>query len=194
MLSLSGNCELVLLSNENPIINFNCDNDDLNDFFCNDAIKYQEELLGQTYFFRNTDNNDIVCAFTLSNDSIKTDALPNNRKKVIKENIPHVKSQKSYPATLIGRLGVSKNYARNGIGSQLLDFIKSLCLIENSNKCRFLLVDAYNTEIPLNYYKKNDFIFVFSTEMQEKTFYNLTEEDQIKTRFMCFDLKKWTPN
>ena len=51
-----------------------------------------------------------MCAFTISNDSIKTFLLPNARKKKVIKDIPRQKQMKSYPAVLIGRLGVNKNY------------------------------------------------------------------------------------
>lgn len=61
---------------------FDCDNPDLNDFFHNDSLKYHDELLGKTYCFTLDENPEIiVCAFTISNDSIKTFLLPNARKK-----------------------------------------------------------------------------------------------------------------
>mgnify|MGYP001194494058 CR=1 FL=1 len=191
MISLKDDCSMHRLSSLNPIRDFICDNPDLNDFFANDAVKYQEELLGETFFFRHNESDDIVCAFTMSNDSIKTDDLPNSRKKKVKEHIPHAKGMKSYPATLIGRLGVAKNYEGNSIGKQLMNFIKGMCLIEEGNRCRFLLVDAYNTEKPINYYLKNEFQFVFSTEQQEKEYYEMPSDKKLKTRFMFFDLKLW---
>ncbi len=44
--------------------------------------------------------------FTVSNDSLKADDLPNSRKKKANKDIPRNKQRKSYPAVLIGRLGV----------------------------------------------------------------------------------------
>ncbi len=191
MISLREHCSLHRLSSGNLIYDFICDNTDLNDFFANDAIKYQEELLGETFFFRHNETGEIVCAFTMSNDSIRTDDLPNSRKKKVRENIPHAKGMKSYPATLIGRLGVAKKFEGQGIGKQLMNFIKSMCLIEDGNRCRFLLVDAYNNEKTINYYTKNEYQFVFSTEQQERDYYEMPPEKELKTRFMFFDLKLW---
>jgi hypothetical protein len=57
---------------------FDCGNDDLNDFFANDVLKNTSELLGKSYCFTfDDDNSQIVTAFTISNDSIKTYTLPN---------------------------------------------------------------------------------------------------------------------
>jgi hypothetical protein len=38
----------------------------LNDFFNHDAIKYQEQMMCQTYFFRHNETGKVVCAFSLS--------------------------------------------------------------------------------------------------------------------------------
>jgi GNAT superfamily N-acetyltransferase len=191
VISLKDDCTLCRLSSSSPISDFVCNNADLNEFFAKDAIKYQEELLGETFFFRLKKNSEVVCAFTMSNDSIRTDDLPNSRKKKVKEHIPHAKGMKSYPATLIGRLGVAKKFEGKGVGRQLMNFIKGMCLIEDGNRCRFLLIDAYNNENTIIYYSKNEFQFVFSTEQQEKDYYELTSEKELKTRFMFFDLKLW---
>jgi len=176
-----------LLTNCNP---FDCDHTDLNDFFQNDAINYSNQLLGKTYFFiDNKDNKSIVCAFTIANDSIKASLLTNARKKKVSKQIPHSKTSRSYPAVLIGRLGVNTNYKNQGIGKDLMDFIKSW-FIDSQNKtgCRFIVVDAYNEEIPIKYYVACGFEFLFSLEDQEKHYYNDTSSEKLKTRLMFFDL------
>ena len=55
MIDLEKQCTLVALSEEEKITNFDCGNTDLNDFFNHDAILYQQQLLGQTYFFRHNE-------------------------------------------------------------------------------------------------------------------------------------------
>ena len=174
---------------------FDCDNQDLNDFFQNDAINYSTELLGKSYCFTLDENPEIiVCAFTISNDSIKTTSLPNSRKKKVIKEIPRPKQMRSYPAVLIGRLGVHKNFRNleheaQRIGDQLMDFIKSW-FVDGANKtgCRFIVVDAYNTFKPLRYYSSNGFIELFSTEDQEKEFTGVAENQELETRLLFFDL------
>jgi len=169
---------------------FDCGHHDLNDFFSHDCIAYSKELLGKSYCFRlDADPFIIVCAFTISNDSIKVNSLPNNRKKKLIKSIPRQKQFRSYPAVLIGRLGVNQNFKGVGIGKELMDFIKSW-FIDPNNKtgCRFMVVDAYNETIPIQYYKHNDFEFLFSTEEQEKEYMGMSYDDQLKTRLMYFDL------
>ena len=191
MIDLGEDCELITLSAENPINNFDCGNEDLNDFFLHDALNYHKQLLGKTDFFRLKSTGEIVAAFTLSNDSIKVSDLPGSRSKRVRKDIPSEKRMRSYPATLIGRLGVVSKFAGQGIGSQVLDFIKSSCVIEDANRCRFILVDAYNTPGALRLYEKNEFIFLFSTEAQEKEYYEKGPDETLNTRFMYFDLLPW---
>ena len=54
MFDLQTECELIPLSADEPLVDFDCGDVDLNEFFNVDAIKYQEQMLGQTYFFRHT--------------------------------------------------------------------------------------------------------------------------------------------
>lgn len=169
---------------------FLCGNTDLDDFFQHDAPAYSKQMLGKSYCFRLDDNPAIiVCAFTLSNDSIRVDILPNSRKKIVRKNIPHSKQMRRYPGVLIGRLGINKNFAHCGIGSELMEFIKSW-FIDAGNKtgCRFLIVDAYNEEIPLRYYQKNNFKFLFSSESQEAENTGFNKNTKLRTRLMYFDL------
>lgn len=169
---------------------FLCGNTDLDDFFQHDAPAYSKQMLGKSYCFRLDDNPAIiVCAFTLSNDSIRVDILPNSRKKIVRKNIPHSKQMRRYPGVLIGRLGINKDFAHCGIGSESMEFIKSW-FIDAGNKtgCRFLIVDAYNEEIPLRYYQKNNFKFLFSSESQEAENTGFNKNTKLRTRLMYFDL------
>jgi hypothetical protein len=147
-------------------------------------------LLGKTYCFTLDEKSDtIVCAFTISNDSIKINLLPKPKKNKLNRSIPNEKRLNSYPAALIGRLGVSKDFKRMGVGKELMDFIKSW-FIDGSNKtgCRFLVVDSYNETDPLNYYKRNEFQFLFETEEDEKKYTGIRTSDPLRTRLMQFDL------
>ena len=170
--------------------NFSCGDSDLDDFFWNDSVNYSKQLLGKSYCFRlDKDPSVIVCAFTVSNSAIKASDLPNNRKKKVTEEIPHSKQLKNYPAVLIGRLGVNQAFAKNKVGTDLMHFIK-LWFADQDNKtgCRFIIVDAYNQPIPKKYYESNGFKYLFSSEEQEKSYFNINKEGLLETRFMYFDL------
>ena len=103
-INLKIDCEAFELSDENLIKNFNCGDHDLNEFFNRDAILYQEERLGKTFFHRHIQTGKVVSVFSLSADSVKTFLLSNNKRRKVKELLPREKSLQSYPAMLIGRV------------------------------------------------------------------------------------------
>lgn len=187
---LLNNCSFHLLTHDilatcKP---FKCGNPDLDEFFMKDALLYARNLLGKTYcYLLNSDPSVIVCAFTVSNDSVRVDLLPNNRKKKINNAIPREKQMRRYPAVLIGRIGVNADFAGKGIGTELLDILK-IWFTEPDNKtgCRYLAVDSYNIDLTLKYYLKNGFNFMFSTEEQEAI--NASLPLPLKTRYMYYDL------
>ena len=171
----------------------NCGENDLNDFFLNEAVLYSNELLGKTYVWvTNNEPHRIVAAFTVSNDSIKSRLLPRNSVNRINRPINNLKRGRSYPAVLIGRLGVDVDFQGRSyhIGFQIIDFIKQwFSDDENKTGCRFILVDAYNNQAVLTFYQKNGFKFLYPNEQEEKEFYNLLSDDKLHTRMMYLDLK-----
>jgi GNAT superfamily N-acetyltransferase len=191
MIDLERDCELFVLSEEQVITDFDCGNADLNDFFNRDAIEYKRLMLALTYFFRHADSGKVVCAFSFSASSIKTADLPGKKKKKVKEYIPREKTLKSYPGILIGRLGVASEFSGQGTGSQLMNFIRDICLNQFPDCVRFLLVDAYNEPEVIGFYQKNDFTPVFSTEQQEKETYRQSPDEALQTRYMFFDMILW---
>ncbi len=150
---------------------FDCGDEDLNAFFQEDAFNYDAQLLGRSYCFLSALEGDIAAVFTLSNSAIRVAELPNNAKRRLVKLIPWVKQGRNYPAVLIGRLGVSRKYRNQRIGSQIIDFIKAWFLSDhNKTGCRFVVVDAYNKEDVLHFYSNdnNKFSFLFKEESQEK--------------------------
>lgn len=170
--------------------NFTCGNEDLDDFFMNDAKKYADELMGKTYCWI-TDNkpHQIVALFTLANDSIKTTHLEPYTKNKLNRPIENPKRGRSYPAALLGRIGINTEFQGKQLGSQLLGFIKDWFRADdNKTGCRFLVVDAYNSPKTINFYKRNGFRFLHKNEDEEKQYYHISDEI-ISTRLMYFDLK-----
>ena len=187
---LEDKCSLFPLLKQEEIEGFTCGDRDLDDFFTNDCFAYSKELLGKTYCFRmDTNPRVVVCAFTLANAGVRVSDLPNARKKKIEADIPHIKALKDYPAVLVARLGVSKDYRLLNIGSDALSYIK-LWFLEPYNKtgCRFMIVDAYNNAETISFYEKNGFKTVFSSEQQEKDYRHLVPEVSLNTRLMYYDL------
>ena len=191
MVNLIQDCDRFVLSEEDLISDFDCGDKDLNEFFNRDALDYKRQMLSQTCFFRHKKSRTVVCAFSFSASSIKTADLPGSRRKKVKEHVPREKSLKSYPGILIGRLGVAAEFNGQGVGSQLIGFIKDFCLYNFPNFVRFLLVDAYNEPAVIGFYQKNYFTPVFSTEEQEKEAYQQEPDETLRTRYMFYDMIQW---
>ena len=93
-----------LLQSCNP---FKCGNEDLDEFFREDFRLYGEKLLGKTYVFRLKEHpENIVAAFTISNDSIRIKQLtPEDKAKIEYVTENGEKNLHRYPGVLVGRLG-----------------------------------------------------------------------------------------
>ena len=191
-LSLFENCIMKRFDKnlQNLCQDFSCGNSDLDDFFKNDAIKYSEDLMGKTYcWLTDTKPYKIVALVTLANDSIKNNFLERPTRNRINRSVANHKRGRSYPATLIGRLGVNVNYQGDHIGSQVIEFLKDwFCDDENKTGCRFLVVDAYNNEKTQHFYAKNGFKFLHRSEDEERRYYAIQDSKPILTRLMFMDL------
>ncbi|MEA3240703.1 MAG: GNAT family N-acetyltransferase [Pseudomonadota bacterium] len=158
--------------------NFDCGDDDLNDFFHNDAVRYKTELMAETYSLNEaTERITPVALVSLCNDHIRLDKFKIETAKKAVNCIHQNKRRTGIPAVKIARLGVASNIQGNSIGSHIINIIKKLFLINNRTGCRFLTVDAYRKDNVLNFYKKNGFQLI-------------TSKDATKlSRAMFFDLK-----
>ncbi len=162
--------------NEQLLQLLDCGDADLNEYFHQDAIKHQQQLISQTYYLSAIENETFPVAFVdLCNDSIRLKKFKNEE-----IDIPDAKRYPFLPAVKITRLGVQKDFHGLGVGSHLINMIKKLFITKNRTGCRFLTVDAYNRDdnAAVRFYQKNGFQF-FSDKDANK-----------KTRAMYFDLKR----
>lgn len=165
---------------------FDCGDDDLNEFFYIDALKWQNELLSVTYYLEA--NGMTILYFSLANDKILADTLPKNFWRKVKGKFPHSKHRKDYPAVKIGRFAVNKAFSRTPQhwGSNALNFIKEWMVSDNKTGCCFLTVDAYPTAVP--FYLKNGFRFL--GEGEEKLYQKFLKSNSSDiTVAMYFNLK-----
>lgn len=168
------------LSSTIEIKNFDCGNNDLNDFILNDALPHQDQLLTITYLYKY--QNKTVAFFSVSNDTVSELMFEDKNKfDKFRKSIPRPKRYRILPAVKIGRFGVDKKFEGNGIGNWIMDFIKLSFIHNNKTGCRFITVDAYNNERTLHFYQKNDFEFFTGQDAEHKT------------RSMYFDLIRFLP-
>lgn len=174
---------------------FTCKDENITEFFTHDYADYAYQLLGKSYCFVKPETSEIVCAFTVANSSVKVDSLPSNLRNKLNRKIPNAKRRPQYPAVLVGQLAASDLFCGHHVGDELLDFIKSW-FIDPLNKtgCRYVIVDAVNHQKVFEYYQRNGFKFLFSSDEEEWTFLHnkgqasTTPIEPMKTRLMYFDL------
>ncbi|MBQ3877784.1 MAG: GNAT family N-acetyltransferase [Prevotella sp.] len=193
---LLARCELVRASEKRlaECQPFSCGESDLDEFFAKDCLINQSRLLGKTYLFCLKEQPEtIVTAFSLSNDSIRlTNRITDEYKEQFLDDTNlHDKSLKRFPAVLIGRLGTNKDFAGQGYGTAIMDFIKVLFRTNNRTGCRFLIVDALNRPETLYYYEKNGFRYLIDDERLEAKYMGIgVGRLPLNTRLMYFDLLK----
>lgn len=164
---------LVRLTGEHVIKSFDCGDEDLNDFLVNSAKFYSEQLLAITNILEN--DTETIAFFSLLNDKVTIEQVSSSREwNRFRKKFPNTKRISSYPAMKIGRFGVNNNYKGNGIGRDIIGYLKKLFVTNNRTGCRFITVDAYSQS--LKFYEKCGFKY-------------LTEDDKGEdTRLMYFDL------
>ncbi|SIS64706.1 Acetyltransferase (GNAT) domain-containing protein [Chryseobacterium piscicola] len=166
------------MNEDDDLSDFDCDDEEMNEFFKEDSKKFQSEKITNTYLFK--EGNRIVAFFSISNDCLNDLGYENNiwNKLHRKIKLPNEKRIRQYPAVKITRLGIDKEYQGKGLSHQLLDFIKGWTFIQHKPACRLLILDAYNHPKQTEMYQKNDFTFL------------LNSDENDKHRFMYFDLMR----
>lgn len=159
---------------------FDCDNEDLNEFFRVDALEHRKELLTETYsLYEATVGKTIppVALISFCNDAIHLS------KEKRRQLLHPKKARYQYlPAVKIARLGVHKPFQGKNLGTFLVNLTKKLFLTDNRTGCRFITVDALNDKRAIKFYQKNSLQFLHSKDKNKKT------------RIMWFDLKRLTLN
>ncbi|MBD5319114.1 MAG: GNAT family N-acetyltransferase [Bacteroides sp.] len=163
---------------DEKIPSFDCGDEDLNDFIINDASAYRKALLAVTYIVEEKVSGTIVAYFSLANDRVGLADFPDKTQfnRFRKHKFVNEKRLKSYPATKICRLGIAEILKGQHIGSYLMDFIKTMFVMEDRTGCRFLTVDAYSDAV--KFYQKNDFEFLSVTDEGSRTrllYYDLAD-------------------
>lgn len=180
------NFELIRVEGGMEIPPFDCGDDDLNDYLANDVFDYRKKLLSVTNMIVDKSQNVVVAFYSVSNDKVRFEDIkkqfktPSQATKFWKKFIPNSKGKIDIPAVKIGRLGVRVNFSGQGIGSDIMDFIKISFTASNKTGCRFITVDAYTKEPTIKFYEKNGFSF-------------LLQETGKGTRAMYYDLAE-VPN
>ena len=165
--------KLIRLTSDYVVSEFDCGDDDLNDFLLRDAKHFLNKRIANTFLLE--DEGRVAAFFCLLNDKISRLEITNSQWKKIKDSFPDGKKFRSYPTIKIGRFAVSLDYRGRNIGTELMVLIKELLSNDRIYSAfRFITVDAYLSAV--NFYRKNGF-----KELTKK------DEDE-HTRLMFFDM------
>ena len=108
--------ELIRVNAEYEMKPFDCGDADLNGFLLNDAKRFAEAKIANTFVIE--EDGNIMAYFCLLNDKISKEEAANNTWRRVKKKFSHEKHFSSYPAIKIGRFAVSLSYKGTGIGGK----------------------------------------------------------------------------
>lgn len=144
---------------------FDCGDQDLNEFLCDNAILCEKEFLSKTYVLE--DEEYTIAYFSLLADKISKSLIPKAVWENLNSKIPEEKHFNSYPSVKIGRLAVHKLYKGQHIGASILSLISSMVLASSEYVAfRFVTVDAYKSA--RGFYEQNDFVPLIKEEKPDR--------------------------
>lgn len=178
------------LTQNHDLSEFDCGDEDLNDFLKNDALNQQKEKLNITKLV--IYGNEIIGYATILTDTlILKNIKDENLRTKIKSKLRVTSKNRSIAAVKIGRLAIDKKYSRKGLGSHILrNILKNLKNIsENKVGFRFIIIEGYAKAFSF-YVVKNGFEYL---EKDMKTIEKLDfiiERDPTKSFYLYLDLEK----
>ena len=178
------------LTSKHDLSDFDCGDEELNDFLKNDALPQQNAKLNVTKL--------IMCEGKIIGfASILTDTLMIRKirdievKSDIIEKLNLNSDKNSIAGVKIGRLAIDKQFTRKGLGSHILrNIIYSLKKISEKNiGFRFIIVEGYAKA--LNFYiVKNGFDNLEKDDEKIKNIDFISQRDPKKKFFLYFDLDR----
>ena len=178
------------LTEEHDLSDFDCGDDDLNDFLKNDALAQQNEKLNVTKL--------VICdGKILGYTSLLTDVLilkninDEQLKLKIKGKLGVTSKNRNIPAVKIGRLAIDKKYSGEGLGSHILrNIVHSLKAIGKNNVgFRFIIVEGYAKAFNF-YVVKNGFEYLKKDLEKAKNIDFISQRDPTKKFYLYLDLEK----
>lgn len=165
--------KLIRLTADTSLTNFDCGDEDLNNFLFEDAKNFLDKRIANSFILE--DEGCIAAYFCLLNDKVSKQEVTNSQWRKIKDKFPAGKKFSSYPAIKIGRFAVSSKHRGLHIGTKLMSIIKDILDTDsNYSAFRFITVDAYISAV--SFYEKNGF-----AKLTQK-------EENDHTRLMFFDM------
>lgn len=131
---------------------FSCGKEMLDTYIQKQANQDVKRKLSACFVINETETNLIKGYYTLSNNSVASEFIPEQ----IKKKLP--RSYETIPTTLLGRLAIDDRFQGQGIGKLILiDALKRSCEISKTIGSFAVVVDPIDQEAE-NFYNKYGFI------------------------------------
>jgi len=120
----------------------------LNDYIQKYARKNSENDISQTHVLFDDENKKVISYYSTCNYSVQKESVASKFGAPVKQ----------IPATLIGRLAVSKDFKKKGYGAlTLVEALKQIKIISKVTAIKIVIVDALN-ESAVSFYKSFGFV------------------------------------
>ena len=179
------------LTEEHDLSEFDCGDDDLNDFLKNDALKQQKSRLNVTKLI--IYDREIIGYVSLLTDTLVLKNIQDEKIQLNIKNQLEIKSKnKNISGVKIGRLALDKKYSGEGLGSHILrNILTNLKIIsEKEIGFRFIIVEGYAKAFNF-YVVKNGFEYLKKDYKNIKNIDFISKRDPTKRFYLYFDLKKF---
>lgn len=178
------------LHEEHDLSDFDCGDEELNDFLKNDALKQQSEKLNVTKLALY--DGKIIGYASLLTDTIILRKIKDEKLRVkLKGKLNLNSNEKEISAVMIGRFALDKKYTGKGLGSHILrNILKNLKEIsKNKVGFRFIVIEGYASAFNF-YVLKNGFDYLEKDEKLVEKINFISTRDPKKTILSLFRFKK----
>jgi len=178
------------LTEEHDLSEFDCGDEDLNDFLKTDALKQQEARLNVTKLIMCED--EIIGYVSLLTDTLVLKNINDeNLREKIKGDLNIKSKNREISAVKIGRLALDKKYIGEGLGTHILrSILLDLKIISKKEiGFRFIIVEGYARAFNF-YVVKNCFEYLEKDIEKIKKIDFISKRDPTKKLYLYLDLEK----
>lgn len=179
------------LTEDHDLSEFDCGDDDLNDFLKNDDLKQQKSRLNVTKLILY--DRKIIGYVSLLTDTLVLKNIQDEKIQLNIKNQLEIKSKnKNISAVKIGRLALDEKYSGEGLWSHILrNILTNLKIIsEKEIGFRFIIVEGYAKAFNF-YVVKNGFEYLKKDYKNIKNIDFISKRDPTKRFYLYFDLEKF---
>lgn len=176
---------------ENHDLNdFDCGDEDLNEFLKKDALNQQKENLNITKLA--IYNGKIIGFASILTDTLQLKNIKDEKLQFkIKGKLNINSKNRGISAVKIGRFAIDERYSSKGLGKHILrNILKNLKQIsENKIGFRFIIIEGYAKAFNF-YVVKNGFEYLKKDEKSIDKIDKIINQDPTKTFYLYLDLEK----